>query len=195
MADKKKNRGNLFVGLVLAGVAVGMVGAAYAAVPLYYIFCSVTGYGGTTQRASAGSQEIVDRVITVRFDSNVVGLPWSFKPEQASIRAKVGETYFIKYRAKNLSDSTTVGTAAFNVAPDQTGAYFNKIACFCFTEQRLEPGEEAEMPVQFFLDPALVKDTDMDPITTVTLSYTFYPEKNPTEPVAQAPADKPSAQL
>ncbi|WP_224406346.1 cytochrome c oxidase assembly protein [Afifella sp. IM 167] len=198
MTVRKKARGNLFFAALLGVVAVSMVGAAYAAVPLYYLFCSVTGYGGTTQRATAGADRVLDRVITVRFDSNVAGgLPWKFKPEQASIRARVGETYFVTYRAENLSDHATTGAAVFNVAPDQSGAYFNKIACFCFTQQTLEPGESTEMGVQFFLDPALMDDSDMKPVTTVTLSYTFFPQEpdRPAKPVAAAGGAKPTEKL
>ncbi|WP_026381355.1 cytochrome c oxidase assembly protein [Afifella pfennigii] len=195
MSSHKPRRNNRYVAAVLGAVALGMVGMAYAAVPLYNLFCAVTGYGGTTQRAETGADRVLDRVIKVRFDANVAGgLPWRFVPQEASIRAKVGETYLVTYRAENVSDRPATGTAVFNVAPNQSGMYFNKIACFCFTEQTLQPGESIEMPVTFFLDPNLAEDRDMNPVTTVTLSYTFFPVE-PDNPVAEAGGGEPTEKL
>jgi cytochrome c oxidase assembly protein subunit 11 len=166
---------NLRTGGILAGVVVGMVGMAYAAVPLYEIFCRVTGYGGTTQVATAESDRILDRTMTVRFDSNVnPELPWRFEPVQRSMSLKVGETKLAFYQATNTGTETVVGTATFNVTPDKAGLYFDKIDCFCFTEQVLRPGETVDMPVSFYLDPELADDPKMDGVTTITLSYTFF---------------------
>ncbi len=157
-----------------AGVMV-MVGMSYAAVPLYQMFCQATGFGGTTQRAISASTTVLDRPVTVRFDANVSpGLKWLFEPLQATIETKVGENVLAFYRATNTSDQAITGTASFNVAPDVAGKHFSKIECFCFTEQTLQPGQTVEMPVSFYVDPALVKDPDAAHVKQITLSYTFY---------------------
>lgn len=168
-----------------------MLAASYAAVPLYRIFCQVTGFGGTTQVSKAAPTDIPadakDRLVTVQFDGNVNSqLPWAFEPAQREVTVKVGEQTLAFYRAKNLSDKPISGTATFNVSPPIAGAYFDKIACFCFTEQTLQPGETVEMPVSFFIDPSVVKDSEMDGVT-ITLSYTFYRTKNGAEQVSAAP--------
>jgi cytochrome c oxidase assembly protein subunit 11 len=163
------------VALAAAAVAVGMVGLAYASVPLYRMFCQVTGFGGTTQRASKPANAIIDRKITVHFDANVApGLNWRFEPVVPSMTLKIGENGLAFYRATNKSDRPVVGTATFNVTPEQLGIFFNKLECFCFKEQRLEPGETIEMPVSFFIDPAVEKDEFARTLAHVTLSYTFY---------------------
>lgn len=183
-------RSNLRVAGGLAGIVVGMVGLAYASVPLYEIFCRVTGFGGTTQVAERSSEQVVDRTFTIRFDSNVNdALPWRFKPRVNEVDVKVGENKLAIYRATNTGDVPVVGTATFNVTPEKAGLYFNKVQCFCFTEQVLMPGESVEMPVSFFLDPALMDDAKMDGVTTVTLSYTFFKanDQSKAEQVAQAP--------
>lgn len=175
--DANKNRR---VALISAAVVVGMVGLAYASVPLYQLFCQVTGFGGTTQRAEAAPEKTVDRRMTILFDANTAGsLPWTFEPVQRSLEVKVGEESFAYYRATNNSDHAITGSAVFNVTPDTTGAYFNKIECFCFTQQTLKPGQSVEMPVSFFIDPAIVEDRGLDNINTITLSYTFYPSDEP----------------
>jgi cytochrome c oxidase assembly protein subunit 11 len=162
-----------------------MVGMAYAAVPLYDWFCRATGFGGRTQVATAAPQGALGRSITVRFDANVAGgLPWRFEPEQRSIQVRIGEVFTVNYIAQNLSARETLGQAAYNVAPPTTGAYFQKINCFCFTEQRLAPGEKREMPVVFYVDPALVKDAELDDLNTITLSYSFYALREQGKPVA-----------
>jgi len=167
---------------ILASVVVGMVGMAYASVPLYEIFCRVTGYGGTTQVATEGADRVLDRTMTVRFDSNVnPELPWKFEPAQRSMSLKVGETKLAFYRATNTGTDTLVGTATFNVTPDKAGLYFDKIDCFCFTEQVLRPGETVDMPVSFYLDPELADDPKMDGVTTITLSYTFFRAQDQTK--------------
>ncbi len=173
---------NTRVALFCAAFAVGMVGLAYASVPLYRLFCQLTGFAGTTQRAERPSSEVLDKLITVRFDANVgPGLSWDFQPVQPTTTLKIGENALAFYKVRNRSDKPIVGTATFNVTPDQAGAFFNKVECFCFTEQRLEPGESAELPVSFFIDPAIVKDVDGAGIRNITLSYTFFPVDKPKE--------------
>jgi len=153
-----------------------MVGVAYAAVPLYRIFCQVTGYGGTTQVADAASGMVLDRRIKVRFDANVArDLSWGFKPVQREIDLKIGENALAFYRADNGADVAVTGTATFNVTPLEAGQYFNKIECFCFTEQTLKPGESVDMPVSFYVDPEIDRDPNLAHVRTITLSYTFFP--------------------
>lgn len=181
--EKQRSNG-VIVGTCLAFV-VGMTGMAYAAVPLYDMFCRVTGYNGTTKRVEQASDVILDEKVKVTFDANTSGgLPWEFKPVQRDIDVRIGETVQVMYRAKNLSSKPTTGQATFNVTPMQAGAYFNKVQCFCFTETTLQPGEEMEMPVVFFVDPDMVKAVETKDIKTLTLSYTFYP-REPSKPVAQ----------
>ena len=165
---------------ICTGIAVAMVAMAYAAVPLYRMFCQVTGYAGTTQRVVAASSTVLDKTVTVRFDANVApGLDWEFKPLVNTMSLKIGENALVVYRVTNRSTKPSVGTATFNVTPDQAGAFFNKVACFCFNEQRVEPGETVDMPVSFYVDPAIVKDTDGAHINLIALSYTFHPVKVP----------------
>ncbi len=164
------------VAAIVGGIALGMVGMSYAAVPLYQLFCQVTGYGGTTKRAESAPSKVLDRTITVYFDANTSkSLPWKFKPAQYSMELKIGDTGLAYYKATNLSDKTVKGSALFNVTPVAAGSYFNKIECFCFTEQELKPGESVDMPVTFFIDPDFVKDPDTKKIQEITLSYTFFP--------------------
>ena len=156
-------------------VAVLMVGLAYASVPLYDLFCRVTGFGGTTQVAEQAPSRVGDRKITVRFDASLNrGLNWDFAPISAPMSVSVGETGLAFYGVKNLTDASMTGTATFNVSPAKAGYYFNKIECFCFTEQVLKAGETAEMPVTFFVDPEIMDDPEMDDVSTITLSYTFF---------------------
>ena len=167
---------------VLAAVVVGMLGMAYAAVPLYQVFCRVTGFGGTTRVAGAAPATVGDRVITVRFNADVASdLPWRFRPVQRELRVRLGEETLAFYTTVNKSDVPLTGRATFNVTPFKAGLYFNKIDCFCFTEQLLAPGESAEMAVSFFIDPELVKDRNLDDLHTVTLSYTFFRGEAQTE--------------
>lgn len=182
--EQKQRSNGVIVGTCLAFV-VGMTGMAYAAVPLYDMFCRVTGYNGTTKRVEQASDVILDEKVKVTFDANTSGgLPWEFKPVQRDIDVRIGETVQVMYRAKNLSSKPTTGQATFNVTPMQAGAYFNKVQCFCFTETTLQPGEEMEMPVVFFVDPDMVNAVETKDIKTLTLSYTFYP-REPSKPVAQ----------
>lgn len=152
-----------------------MVGLVVASVPLYKLFCQVTGYGGTTQKSEASSGTILTREMTVRFNSDVNNqLPWHFKPVQRSVKVKIGEEALIFYKAINNSNETITGTATFNVTPFKVAQYFNKIDCFCFIEQTLAPGEEVDMPVSFYIDPELAKDKRLDEVKEITLSYTFF---------------------
>ena len=153
----------------------GMVGMSFAAVPLYQLFCQVTGFGGTTQRADAAPGAVSERVLTVRFNADVGrGMPWQFRPAQGSIEVRVGESALAFYTAENTTDEDLVGTANFNVTPHKVGRYFQKIECFCFTEQRLAAGEQAKMPVTFFIDPAIMDDPNVAEVNTITLSYVFF---------------------
>jgi cytochrome c oxidase assembly protein subunit 11 len=183
----RSTRRDMLVAGVCGVFVAGMIGMAYAAVPLYDWFCRVTGFNGTTQVATTAPTEILDRTVTVRFDSNVgTGLPWKFMPEQTSIDVRLGEVVTVNYLVVNQSARETTGTASYNVAPLNWGAYFHKINCFCFTEQTLKPGEKREMAVVFYVDPALVKDGDAREYNTITLSYTFYPQREPQPPVAES---------
>jgi len=173
-----KNRRVMFGLLFVVG---GMVGASYAAVPLYRIFCQVTGYGGTPNIVKAPSGKVSDRMMGVRFDSTVNGLEWSFQPVKREVQVRVGETMVAYFRAHNNSNRALTGSATFNVTPDKAGSYFSKIECFCFTEQRLEPGQSVDMPVSFFIDPAISEDVNLDDVETITLSYTFFPVKKDGE--------------
>jgi cytochrome c oxidase assembly protein subunit 11 len=196
-SDKAASRRGLTrdatVAAICGFVVVLMVGASYAAVPFYNWFCRATGFNGTTQVAeSAPTSAPLERTIAVRFDSNVAGgLPWRFVPEQTEIQVKIGQVATIYYTVTNQSARTTTGQAAYNVAPLTVGAYFQKINCFCFTEQTMAPGETRQMPVVFYVDPSLVKDSDNDGLNTITLSYTFYPVRDPApKPVAAVETDK-----
>ena len=179
-------------------VVVLMVGASYAAVPFYNWFCRATGFNGTTQVAtSVPSAAPLGRKIAVRFDSNVApGLPWKFEPEKTEIEVRIGEVTTVYYTVTNQSARTTTGQAAYNVAPLTVGAYFQKINCFCFTEQTMAPGEKREMAVVFYVDPALAADSEQDSLNTITLSYTFYPSKDPApKPLAATEVDKRKGNL
>jgi cytochrome c oxidase assembly protein subunit 11 len=179
-------------------VVVLMVGASYAAVPFYNWFCRATGFNGTTQVAtSAPASAPLARKVAVRFDSNVApGLPWKFEPEQTEIEVQIGQVVTVFYTVTNQAARTTTGQAAYNVAPLTVGAYFQKINCFCFTEQTMAAGEKREMPVVFYVDPALVEDHDNDGLNTITLSYTFYPVREPAaKPFAASEPDRPKKNL
>jgi cytochrome c oxidase assembly protein subunit 11 len=168
-----RNRKTAFV--ILAVVA-GMVGLSYASVPLYKLFCQVTGWGGATQRADANTGVVLNRKMTIRFDAATdPHLPWRFKPEQPSQVLKIGETGLAFYEAENETSAAVSGRATFNVTPAKAGIYFKKIECFCFTEQTLDPGEKVSMPVTYFIDPKIADDPNLDDVQTITLAYTFFP--------------------
>ena len=178
--DRKQpaSRRNSRIALICGGVAALMLGGAFASAPLYSVFCRVTGFGGTPLRAEAapqGGPASGERTITVRFNSDTApGMPWKFQPEQRQVVVKPGEETLIFYKASNPTDAPITGQAAYNVTPDKAGQYFNKVQCFCFTEQRLNPGQTADMPVSFFVDPKLLTDPQTRDVTTITLSYTFF---------------------
>jgi cytochrome c oxidase assembly protein subunit 11 len=185
--EASRSRRNRLTAIICGGVFFGMIGVAYAAVPLYSMFCRITGYGGTTQRVEQYSDRVLDRRITVRFDANKMGgLPWDFDPEQRSMDMRIGETVQARYKAANWSTHTAAGRATFNVTPELAGAYFNKVECFCFTDTTLKPGEAIDMPVVFYVDPAIVDVPELKDIRTITLSYTFFPVD--AEPLAATPA-------
>jgi cytochrome c oxidase assembly protein subunit 11 len=198
-----KARRNRNTAMILTGVFAGMVGLAFAAVPLYRIFCERTGFDGTpiVAEGAVGPGKPIDRTVTVSFTGDVNGgMPWAFYPKQNRIEARVGETYLAFFEAQNLSDKPITGRATFNVSPEPWGPYFVKIQCFCFNEQTLQPGEKVEMPVTFYLDPALAEDRLLSKMSDVTLSYTFFkatdqaPDaKTSTTLGAAEPQNKPAA--
>ena len=176
-------------------VVMLMVGAAYAAVPLYRLFCQLTGFGGTTRVATSAPDTALGRPISVRLDANVApGLMWSFKPETPVVYLKIGETTTVFYKITNRGPRTTTAQATYNVQPDMAGSYFNKLQCFCFSDVTLKPGETLDVPVVFFVDPALSADKDIANLDTITLSYTFFPSKTPKSPVAEL-TEPPKPQL
>ncbi|MBO9454696.1 cytochrome c oxidase assembly protein [Paracoccus sp. R12_1] len=176
--------------VALVGVVLTMGALAWAAVPFYNWFCSVTGFGGTTQVSTQAPDEVLDEVVRVRFDANVdKNLDWTFRPMQTRMDVHIGQNAMAYFEAVNNSDQTITGTASYNVAPDVSGYYFDKIQCFCFTEQTLKPGERVEMPVSFFVDPELVNDRDASWVRDITLSYTFHRTEPKQAALDAAPAD------
>lgn len=174
----------------LVGVAVFMVGMAFASVPLYDLFCRVTGYGGTTQSADSAPDVVLDKTLDVRFDASVnAGMPWNFKPAQTGQTIQIGEVGLAFYEAHNPTSRPITGTAAFNVTPYSAGAYFTKIDCFCFQEQTLQPGESVMMPVSYYIDPEIVEDDEASRVHTITLSYTFY-ETEPQQAELRQPGEQ-----
>lgn len=180
---------NRRVGLIALSGALAMLGLGYASVPLYQLFCQVTGLGGTTQRASeaqASEIKVASKTISVRFDGNVAsGMPWEFGPEQVTQTLQIGARKMAFFKAHNLSPNAVTGIASFNVAPAAAGRYFNKVQCFCFNQQTLQPGQSVDMPVVYYVDPAILSDPDARDIEQITLSYTFHqvaePEPKPLD--------------
>lgn len=174
--------------------ALAMLGLGYASVPLYRLFCQVTGFGGTTMRATAeeaAAVKVSAATISVRFDGNVDrNLPWDFKPVQVTQTVRLGQRNLAAYTARNLSDKPVTGRASFNVSPDEAGKYFNKIECFCFTEQTLQPGQEVHMPVTYYVDPAILEDEEAKAIRQITLSYTFHEDRGASSDAASKPLDR-----
>lgn len=178
---------DLLVAFLCGGFVALMVGAAYAAVPLYSWFCRSTGFGGTTQVAKSLPTRETGRTITVRFDSNVAeGLPWSFAPERNTLDVRLGQVVTVYYRVTNQAARVTIGQAGYNVSPPTVGLYFEKINCFCFSTQTMQPGETRDMAVVFYVDPKLANDSEQDKVRTITLSYTFYPVREPELPVRES---------
>ncbi len=179
---------NLRVGILAFSGALAMLGLGYAAVPLYDLFCRVTGFGGTTQRATEAQADLAERLarsaggkaISIRFDASIAGnMPWTFRPVQVTDTVQIGVRDLAFYTARNDSDVPITGTATFNVEPEQTGRYFHKIQCFCFTEQVLQPGQEVRMPVLYYIDPAILEDENARDVEQITLSYTFHKADKP----------------
>ena len=180
--DSAQSRANVRVGLLAGVIAVAMVGVGFAAVPLYRVFCEVTGFDGTTMRVSeaqAATVAVADKTVEIRFDANMRGLPWEFRPERPTDTVSIGARDMSIFIAKNLSSQPMTGTATFNVTPAQAGKYFNKVQCFCFTEQTLKPGQQVRMPVVYYVDPKIMDDPETKDIEEITLSYTFYPVDQP----------------
>jgi cytochrome c oxidase assembly protein subunit 11 len=184
---------NQRLAIVLVLVVTGMLGLSFASVPLYRMFCAATGFAGTPQRADIAPAKVAAETMIIRFDANVSpSLKWSFEPVQHEMTLHIGENKLAFFRATNLSSEPLTGTATFNVSPEIMGQYFTKIQCFCFTEQTLKPGETVEMPVSFFVDPAILKDRDAKTVREMTLSYTFFKSQNSAE--APTPAKQSSVQ-
>jgi cytochrome c oxidase assembly protein subunit 11 len=183
----RARRRDLLVAAACGMFVALMVGMAYAAVPLYSWFCRATGFGGTTQVATSAPAAVLERKLNVRFDANVTGgLPWKFEPERNSVEVKLGQVVTVLFGVTNQSARETVGQASYNVAPPTVGQYFSKINCFCFTDQRLKPGEKRDMAVVFFVDPKLAEDWEQNGLDTITLSYTMYPVRQPETPRAES---------
>ena len=198
IASRRGLTRDALVASICGFVVVLMVGASYAAVPFYNWFCRTTGFNGTTQVATSAPTDVpLARKIAVRFDANIApGLPWKFQPEQNEIEVRIGEVVTVFYTVTNQAARETSGVAAYNVAPLTVGAYFQKINCFCFSEQTMGPGEKREMPVVFYVDPQLAKDSENDTLKAITLSYTFYPVRDPApKPVAAGEGDKRKGNL
>ena len=187
MIRRRRSGRDAVVAFACGGFVAVMVGVSFAAVPLYSWFCRTTGFGGTTQVAKTAPDQISGRVITVRFDSNVAsGLPWSFEPERRTIDVRLGEVVTVYYAVRNESARVTTGRAGYNVTPPTVGAYFEKINCFCFTQQTLQPGEKRDMAVVFYVDAKLATDAEQNSVNNITLSYTFFPVRVPDRPVAES---------
>lgn len=186
-APRPAGRRHAAVAAACAAFIAAMAGVTYASVPLYAMFCSLTGFGGATRVGEAAPTTTLDREITISFDANVApGLPWAFAPVQREMTVKVGASSLAHFTAANLSGAPTRANATYNVSPPQAGAYFVKLQCFCFDEQALAPNEKMDMPVVFYVDPAIAQDPDLKNLSTITLSYTFFPSKAAEKPVARA---------
>ncbi|MGI9451833.1 MAG: cytochrome c oxidase assembly protein [Geminicoccaceae bacterium] len=191
----KRPANHRITALALSGVILGMVGLTAASVPLYRLFCQVTGYGGTTQIAGDAVPKALEQMIEIRFDASVGDdLPWRFQPVERKFDVRIGEEKLAFYQASNMGERPIVGSATFNVTPHKAGPYFSKIECFCFTEQVLQPGETVDMPVSFFVDPAILDNADTKDLPTITLSYTFFMLEDETEALAErSSSDRPAS--
>ena len=196
MIRRRRSTRDAAVAFACGGFVAVMVGVSFAAVPLYAWFCRTTGFGGTTQVAKTAPNQVSGRVITVRFDSNVApGLPWSFEPERRTIDVRLGEVVTVYYAVRNESARVTTGQAGYNVTPPTVGAYFEKINCFCFTQQTLQPGEKRDMAVVFYVDAKLAQDAEQNAVNNITLSYTFFPVRVPDRPVAESANSRRSGHI
>jgi cytochrome c oxidase assembly protein subunit 11 len=178
-APAKASKGKMRTGLAALAFAAGMLMLGYAAVPLYRAFCQATGYGGTPRRASeaeaGATQKLAGKTISIRFDANIdPGMKWTFRPEKTTQTVTIGQRSMAFFEAENLTDQTITGAASYNISPDETASYFNKVQCFCFTRQTLRPHEKVRMPVIFFVDPKILDDKDVKDVAQITLSYTFH---------------------
>jgi cytochrome c oxidase assembly protein subunit 11 len=188
-SGRKAARNIRLTGIACLGVALSMMGVAFAAVPLYDLFCRVTGFNGTPMVGTSAPAATSERAVSVRFDANVAtGLKWSFVPEVASVEAKLGETKTVFFRVRNEGSAASTGIAAFNVQPGQAGAFFVKLKCFCFEDQTLKPGESFDFPVVFYIDPAITENRSLDDLSAITLSYTYFTSRN-GQPIASADAE------
>jgi len=185
-----EQRRNARVAVICAITFFGMVGAAYASVPLYRAFCQLTGFDGATRRADAAPGAVLGKTVTVRFDANVRDLPWDFEAEQTSQQVKIGETKLAFFKVTNRSDKPITARAVYNVVPEQAGAYFQKLQCFCFSDQTIGPGATLEMPVLYFIDPKYAEDINTKGKSEVTLSYTFYPAVDGARQATAAKVDR-----
>ena len=196
MAGPTRTRRNGTTVALLAAVVCGMVGLSFASVPLYRLFCQATGFGGTTQRASAAPDQVAGALVTVRFNAQTApDLGWEFRPLESAVRLHPGERREVIFRATNLTAETVTGTATFNVTPTKTGIYFDKLQCFCFSEQLLKPGESRNMGVVFFVDPDLLTDPNTSDVRTITLSYTMFRAHAADRPNAAAGRQSPTPQV
>ena len=194
--ETKRLRRHMLTAAACGVFVAAMVGAAYAAVPLYNWFCRTTGFAGTTQISHEAPAQVLGRTIAVRFDSNVAaGLPWRFEPERRTIEVKLGEVVTVYYKVTNEAARITAGQAGYNVSPSTVGLYFEKINCFCFTEQTMKPGEKRDMAVVFYVDPKLVEDSEQDNVKLITLSYTFYPVRVPDQAAVENGAPEKSGRI
>jgi cytochrome c oxidase assembly protein subunit 11 len=191
-SNQPQPKRNARVALICAAGFFGMVGAAYAAVPIYKAFCQLTGFDGTPRKAEAAPDQALNETLTIRFDANVRDLPWDFRTKQTSQVAKIGETKVAFFEVKNRSDKAITGRAVFNVVPEQAGPYFQKLDCFCFSDQTIQPGQTVDMPVLYFVDPKYASDFETKNKSEVTLSYTFYPSTTAPAP-ARADLHPPKA--
>ncbi len=182
MSDHTLKQKNMTLALSMLAIALGMIMLSYAAVPLYRIFCQITGYGGTTQQATQLPETVLDRMVTVSFNADVdPNLPWEFTPSIPSIDVRIGESFLMAFETKNLADRAYSGTATYNVTPHLAGAYFNKVQCFCYERQTIDAGAVVNMPISFFIDPEIANDPHLKHVNHITLSYTFFSEESKNE--------------
>jgi len=193
IARFKNLSNNARLGLACGAFFFVMVGAAFAAVPLYKMFCQATGFGGAVRQAKAAPRQILDRKVKIRFDTNVRDMPWTFTADQTTQDVRIGDTGLAFFKVTNTSDRAVTGRAAYNVLPEQAGAYFQKLECFCFTDQTLKPGETRDFPVVYFVDPRFADDFETKGASEITLSYTFFPTTN--SPVASTSGGPAKASL